>query len=183
MKVPAAVFPGTFNPPTVAHLAVATAAWEQAGLDTVELVLSEVPLGKEQAFRLPVDERLQILSRVAASRPWMRARSTTRQLIADIAEGYDYLIVGADKWAQLVDPAWYGGSLAARDEALARLPPVLVAPRPPFPLPPGTRHLLVQREHQVVSSTAARAGRWEWILPEAAEHARRLGGWGPEVKR
>ena len=40
--------------------------------------------------------------------------------------------MGADKWAQVHDPAWYGVDAAARDAALAALPRVLVAPRPGF---------------------------------------------------
>jgi len=32
-------YPGSFNPPTIAHLAVADAARRQAGLDSVDLVL------------------------------------------------------------------------------------------------------------------------------------------------
>lgn len=38
------------------------------------------------------------------------------------------VVVGTDKWAQVLGPGWYG-SEAARDEALARLPLVLLAPR------------------------------------------------------
>ena len=57
---------------------------------------------------------------------------TDAQLITDIAAGYDVVVMGADKWAQVRDPAWYDGSTAARDAALARLARVLVAPRPGF---------------------------------------------------
>ena len=32
---------------------------------------------------------------------------TRKQLIADIAEGYDLVILGADKWAQLHDQSFY----------------------------------------------------------------------------
>src|SRR6185436_14384082 len=55
-------YPGTFNPPTVAHLAVALAARSQCGLDRVELVLSEVPLGKVGDPQLtPIEVRLSML--------------------------------------------------------------------------------------------------------------------------
>ena len=44
---------------------------------------------------------------------------TDLQLVSDIAEPYDVVIVGADKWAQLHDPVFYGGSASARDQAVA----------------------------------------------------------------
>ncbi|MGH9068018.1 MAG: hypothetical protein ACRD0J_11125, partial [Acidimicrobiales bacterium] len=43
------------------------------------------------------------------------------------------VILGADKWAQVLDPAFYGGSRSARDAAVARLPLVVLARRPPSP--------------------------------------------------
>ncbi len=42
------VYPGSFDPPTVAHLAIAEAARDQAGLDRVVLAVSRAALGKEQ---------------------------------------------------------------------------------------------------------------------------------------
>jgi hypothetical protein len=72
--------------------------------------------------------------------------------------------MGADKWAQVVDPAWYGGSEEARDAAVARLPRVLLAPRAGWPVPPGVEVLDVHPDHLEVSSTAAVAGRPDWLL-------------------
>ena len=63
---------------------------------------------------------MNVLERVAASRPWLGVAVTDKRLIADVAAGYDAVIMGTDKWIQVCDPAWYGGSLEARDEALAR---------------------------------------------------------------
>lgn len=166
-----AVYPGTFNPPTVAHLAVARAATEQGGVDRVDLVLSRRPLGKEDLDSPSVGQRLAVLEAVAATRSWLGARVSDWQLLVDIGAGADAVIVGADKWAQLLDPAWYGGDRSARDAALASLPMVLVAPRPPHGLPrpqSGRVQLLrVDPEHSPVSSTAVRAGDHRWILPEA----------------
>jgi hypothetical protein len=158
------VFPGTFDPPTVAHLAVAEAARHQARLDRVELVVSEVGLGKDHSAVRPVAARAATLSEAASTRPWLSVRVTATQLIADIAAGYEALIVGADKWAQVNDPVWYG-SVEARDAALERLPEVLVAPRPPFPLPDNVTVLQLDETYQQMSSTAVRAGRREWQVP------------------
>jgi hypothetical protein len=175
------VYPGSFNPPTVAHLALARAALEAGGLDRVDLTVSEVPLGKDEVTVPSLDDRMAVLRLVAAARPWLGVRLTPHRLLADIAEGYDALVVGADKWGQLIDPVWYGGSVVERDRALARLPTVLVVPRPPYPAPdPGDdRWILVDIDprHAGVSSTAVRSGRTEWMAPEAAAWDRRTGGW------
>lgn len=151
---------------------MAEAARRQGRLDRVELVVSEVGLGKDGPTVADVAERREVLLAVTATRPWLSVRTTTAQLVTEIAAGYDAVILGADKWAQLMDPRWYP-SLDARDAALERLPDVLVAPRPPFPLPSGLTILDLDAAYAEVSSTAVRAGRWEWILPEAARGRRR----------
>ena len=159
------VYPGSFDPLTVAHLAIAEAAVARFGLERIELVLSRRALAKEAGGHAPLAERVAVIERVAREgRPWLAARVTDAQLIAKIAQGYDVCVVGADKWHQLRDPRFYGGSTAARDEALARLPLLAVAPRAGVVLPVGTGAVLLDlaEEHQAVSSTAVRAGRTEW---------------------
>ena len=156
------VFPGSFDPPTVAHLAIAEAAWEQCALDRLDLVVSRVPLGKDHVVQAPVEERVAALERLAAGRSWLGVAVTDARLLADVATGYDVLVVGADKWAQLLDPQWYDGSADARDAALARLPRVVVAPRAGFPAPEGVLELEVDPAHHHVSSTAVREGRDDW---------------------
>jgi hypothetical protein len=187
-----AAYPGTFNPPTVAHLAIAEAALEQGGLDVVHLVLSHAPLGKSPAGP-SFDDRVGVLETVAASRAWMQVRVTESQLIAEVAAGYDAVIMGMDKWLQVLDPAWYDGSVAARDAAVAALPDVLVAARdgsdeaaqatsPAHSSEVVT--LVVDHVHRSVSSSQVRAGRVEWMLPEAAEFDARTGAWSdPERYR
>ena len=164
-------YPGSFDPPTVAHLAVAEAAKRQAGLDRVDLIVSEVALGKESRGPVP-EARLAVLRSLAGVRPWLGVRRTTDRLLVDVAAGYDVLVLGADKWAQLIDPAWYGGSEAERDDVLRRVPPVLVAPRPPYRLPradpPRVILLELDDAHGEVSSSAVRDGRVEWMAEEAA---------------
>lgn len=176
---PVAAYPGSFNPPTVAHLAIATAARDHGGAQRVELVVSRAALGKEDVTVPTIEDRLAVLREVAASRDWLSVAVTTDQLIADVAAGYDLLILGADKWAQVVDPAWYGGDEGLRDTAVARLPPTLVVARPPAPLPdhPRATALALEAAHHHVSSSAVRAGRREWMLPEAAAFDARTGAW------
>lgn len=173
-------YPGTFDPPTVAHLAVAEAALNQGGLDAVQLVLSRAPLGKTPSVPT-FEDRLAVLEEVAANRPWLSVTVTERRLIAEVAAGYDSVIMGMDKWLQVLDPAWYGGSEAARDAAVAGLPRVLLAGRdgwsPSTPLPAGVILLDVHPTHGPVSSTLVRAGRTEWMVEEAARFDARTGAW------
>ena len=156
-----AAFPGTFDPLTTGHLAIADAAHAELGLDVVELVISHEPIGKEASAS--VDARLDAIARQAARRPWLTGRSTTHRLVADIADGYDAVVLGADKWLQLHDVSYYG-SAEAMAAALARLPAVAVAPRAGVVLPPDVdAHVLdVPEEFHHVSSTAVRAGRDDW---------------------
>jgi hypothetical protein len=156
------VYPGTFNPVTVAHLAIAEAAREQHQLTTLDLVLSEVPLAKEAASDLaPLAERVAALEATVARWNWARVLVTPQQLIAEIAEGYDLVVVGADKWEQILDTAFYGGDPARRDEAVRSLPEVTVAPRGDLPVP-ADRRLEVPAWVSEVSASAVRAGRRDW---------------------
>lgn len=155
-------YPGSFDPLTVAHLAVAEAAREQCALDVVELVLPDgTALGKERHHHT-LEARVAAIE-VAASdgRPWLRPTVSCERLLADIAAGYDVLVVGADKWVQVVDAAFYG-SEARRDEALARLPQVAWAPRGDVPAPAGVFVLSVPAWIAEVSSTAVRSGATHW---------------------
>ena len=162
-----AVFPGTFNPPTFAHLAIAEAAVSAAGVRRIDLALSHAPLAKADLVRPTVAERVAVLEAVAATRPWLGIVTTDAQLIVDVAEGYDVIVVGADKWRQIVDPAWYGGDAGARDRAVARLAGrVFVVPRADD-RPAGVELLDVHEDHAHVSSTRARNGDTEVMLPEA----------------
>ena len=155
-------YPGTFDPPTVAHLAIAEAARAQCGLSTVDLILNRDPLGK--SGMRPLETRLSMLGAVAANRPWLCVAVTDQLHLADIAEGYDVLVLGADKWAQVVDVAFYESELD-RDRAVARLPKLAVAPRHDFPTPDGC--VVLDVDLSQVSSTEARAGRTDLVLPEA----------------
>ena len=158
-----ACYPGTFNPPTVAHLAVAEAALRWCEVDRVELVLSRVPLGKEDV-RPGVDERVAVLQEVARSRPWLSVAVTEQRHIAAIAQAYDVVVMGADKWEQVNDPGFYE-SASARDVAIASLPRVAVAPRKDHPVPDGA--VVLEVDLHDVSSTAVRQGRHDLMLPEA----------------
>lgn len=172
-------YPGSFNPLTVAHLAIAAAARHTCRLERVDLVLSRVALGKENVERARWQDRFAVLERAAASRPWLGAVLTDRQLLVEIAVGYDMLILGADKWSQALDPSFYGGSVDARDAAIAALPPLTIVRREGtrVGVPAGATVLVLPAAIEAASSTGVRAGRTEWMAPEAAEFAARTGAW------
>jgi len=175
-------YPGSFNPLTLAHLALAEAAVSTCRLDRVDLVVSRVPLAKEHVDRPSLEDRLSVLAEaVEARQPWLGLVVSERQLLVDLAAGYDVLVMGTDKWSQIRDAAFYGDSATERDAALARLPQLAIAHRPGTPLvDPGSLRVTILRLPRAVadvSSTAARAGRRSWMAPEGGALDRRTGAW------
>ena len=166
-------YPGSFNPPTVAHLAIAEAAVTRHGLHRLDLIVSRDPLGKDRVEIPTLEERIGVLEAVASSRSWLGIRVSDHQLVARLADGYDVVVMGADKWHQIHDPAFYE-SAGHRDDALAALPVCAVAPRPPFEVP---AELILRVDGRIdgISATDARAGRHDVMVPEA----RASGLWAP----
>lgn len=148
---------------TVAHLAVAEAALVAGSLDRIDLTLSVDALGKAAGDLPAVEERAEVLRAATDGHPGLAVVVRAERLIADLAGGYDAVVLGADKWHQVLDPSWYGDDPERRDAAVARLPLVLVAPRADddlsdLPTSPAVRVLDVDRRHRPVSSTAIRSG-------------------------
>jgi nicotinic acid mononucleotide adenylyltransferase len=154
-----ACYPGTFNPPTIAHLAVANAALQQLEVDEVIFVLTERTLGKDDGLIPAATIRAEELRSLSNNR--FNAVVTDQSLLADIAQGYDWLIMGADKWEQINELRWYGNA-EQRDAAIGALPSVAVVPRPPFEIPKHLVRLQIADHLANVSSTAVRSGRNEW---------------------
>lgn len=170
------VYPGSFNPFTVAHLAIAEAAREDRDLDRLHLAISRTPLGKDTVERPTFEHRVQVLAEVVARYDWLDLVITSDRLLADIAEGYDLLVMGADKWHQIHELSFYADDAARRDAALGRLPEVAVAPRPPAHTPPELE-LDVAKHLGDVSSTGARNGNTSWMHDAARRFADRTGAW------
>jgi nicotinic acid mononucleotide adenylyltransferase len=155
--VSVAAYPGTFDPPTIAHLAVAEAAWRACRVDRVVLVLSLDPIDKPSPT--PLEKRLAVLRELAATREWLDVAVSEHRLIADVCQGYDVVVMGADKWAQVLDPS-YHPSEEHWHESMARLPRVAVARRGPVPIRGDV--LILDVDLADVSSTAVREGRTDW---------------------
>ncbi len=172
------VYPGSFNPPTIGHLAIAEAARDQRGLNRVDLTVSRVALGKESVERPSFDDRIAVLETSVADIDGLEVVVTDHQLLVDIAQGYNVVVMGADKWAQVLDPAFYGDSVEDRDRAVEALLELdlAIAPRPPFPVPAGAA-LDISSEMIAVSSTGARQGRLEWMTAAARAFDDATGAW------
>ena len=166
-----AVYPGSFNPPTIAHLDLGKAVVDQRNVDIVVWSLSTITLGKSSDIRPSITERTIVLEAIAKEYDWLEVQVTDAQLLTDIAAGFDVLVMGADKWEQINESRWYENE-EARHRAIAALPELAVAPRPPHRAPPG--YMVDFTNNELVSSTAARQGADYLMLP----HAKSSGLWG-----
>ena len=115
------VYPGSFNPPTVGHVAIVEAAIRLHDLDRIDLVVSEVALAKPLIEKPSLEERLQVISASFADFPEVNVLQTSLQLIADIARGYDVVVMGADKWAQINDVKFYDNEAHMQEQSLIHI--------------------------------------------------------------
>ncbi len=170
------MFPGSFNPPTTAHLTISEAALVQHCLDAVVWSVSKVALAKEDVQRPRLADRINVLKEVAASIEWLNVSVTDAQLLSDIAVGFDVVVMGADKWHQIHDAAFYGNDPARRDASIASLPKVAVAARPPHDCP---AELVLDLPSWIseVSSTRARTIDPALMVPQAARFDAETGAW------
>ncbi|MBI4507281.1 MAG: hypothetical protein HY691_17250 [Chloroflexi bacterium] len=147
-----AALPGSFNPPTAAHLALARAA-RRAGCDAVVLVLSTRTVAKELPTGLLLEDRLLLLAELArrpvrvapgaaqgarwATPAALCVAAVNRGLYVDQAAllratwpeaAPVAFVVGFDKIVQIFDPRYYADRDAALDALFARAS-FLVAPR------------------------------------------------------
>jgi hypothetical protein len=176
-----AVYPGSFNPPTSAHLAIAAAVVEQRSIDIVVFSVSTQALAKEHVEHPRFHHRVAVVNDVVDQYDWLDLQVTDDQLLVDIAADFDVLIMGADKWHQINDPIWYDNDHDIRDAALDALPELAIAPRPPLIVP--APHLLdVDQRHAETSSTLAREGALHLMLPAARAFATKTGAWIDEPR-
>ncbi len=171
-----AVYPGSFNPPTIGHIAIANSAIKRFSITELHLAISTVALGKEKLTGPSVADRIEILEKSLRLIPEASALETPKQLIADIAEGYDLAILGADKWAQLHDLSFYKDE-PHMAECLSRLPKLAVAPRNGIAVPQEIL-LPVPEEINSISSSEVRHGKFEWMTKEAFDLGKERGLWG-----
>ncbi len=193
-----ALLAGSFNPPTMAHLALAAAAAATGLADEVTLTISKVTVDKEAVTRATLLDRLLVLrllleriNDTGSDAALFSASLINRGLYADQALAVRsalpdldtlYFVVGFDKIVQVMDPRYYDDRDRALD-SLFGLASFLVAPRAQhgsadledlFGLPQNRRYgervhsLPLPAQYADHSSTAARAGDAIAHLPEEA---------------
>ncbi|MDX2151862.1 MAG: hypothetical protein SFV54_14075 [Bryobacteraceae bacterium] len=180
-----AVFPGTFNPPTVAHLGLAGAALSAA--DEVLLVLPRVFPHKSYAEGPSFEQRLELLLAAAAHQPRFSVAATDHGLFIDIARDARvhyhpppdlWFVCGHDAARRIA--GWNYGHPGAFHRMLEEFG-LLVAPRAGRFLPPDElSHRILTLECppdlDAVSSTEVRrrvqAGEpWRHLVPSAIAEA------------
>ncbi len=158
------IFGGTFNPPHIAHIALAQAFYEQAGLDEVWLMVSPQNPFKVNDDLLDDNIRLEMLQAATADTPWLKASnyefalpkpSYTYHTLTHLSHHYPdvafSLLIGGDNWAAF--DKWF-----KHEEILERYP-IYVYPRhncalDASSLPPSVHILEAPQIH--VSSTLIR---------------------------
>jgi nicotinic acid mononucleotide adenylyltransferase len=128
-----AILPGSFNPPTAAHLLLAERA-RREGFGCVLFTLARKTAGKEPTG-LVAEDRLLAL-RFVAQRAGMGVAVSSAGLYADMADAATLLfpgneiafLVGSDKIPEIFEAGWYSDRDAALDALFARAR-LVVAPR------------------------------------------------------
>lgn len=132
-----ALLPGSFNPPTKAHVALADAVMATGRVDRVDYLLATRTVNKEQVEGASLPDRLLMLEALALSDSHRGIVLVNRGLLVDQAELVRaeaasivdlWFAIGFDKIVQVFDPRYYREREAALDRlfSLARF---FVAPR------------------------------------------------------
>jgi nicotinamide-nucleotide adenylyltransferase len=117
-----ALLAGSFDPVTVGHLALAGAARDRARLVVAVYSARTLPKGPGTSPALLDErERVETLAAACASRDDLAAGLCSHGLLADqvaaAAERFPgaglFVVLGSDKLAQVLDPAWYDDREAA----------------------------------------------------------------------
>lgn len=190
------ILPGSFNPPTVAHLQLAAEARRRFRLDRVVFSLSSVIVDKERLEGLCREDRLLLLSLMGQERPWSAVAVTNRGLYSEQAPAFQarfgsgvelWFVVGMDKVLQIFDPKYYRDRDRALDALFAHarliganredrggedLAALLARPEN-LPYRDRVRPLVLPAHLKDQSSSAVRRGvagasSWEESLPEVA---------------
>jgi nicotinic acid mononucleotide adenylyltransferase len=131
------VLPGSFDPFTAAHAALARAALRHGGLDSLLFLLSVYVVDKGDAARAALADRALVLARYTARRPRCGVAVANRGLYVEEAEALApllpagaalWFVVGHDKIVQVFDPRYYADRTTALDRLFA-LAGFVVAPR------------------------------------------------------
>ena len=185
------MLPAAFNPPTLAHTALAEAAGREHGLDQVAFVLPQA-LPHKGFEHASFEQRLKLLRAAVVERPHWAVATAQGGLVYEIVEELQalggpeveaVLLCGADAAERFT--TWdYGGGPSFAEQLRAF--EMAVAARfgryePPEPLAHRIRAVSLPEEAQGVSSSEVRErvgqGRpWRHMVPpQVADEIERLG--------
>lgn len=134
-----AFLPGSFNPPTIAHLALADRVLGSGYVDGLSYALASRTVDKERVEVASLADRLLLLTELVKGRPREGVALLNRGLYVEQAEiirralpglGELWFVVGYDKIVQIFDPRYYPDRDAALERLFA-LASFLVSPRAP----------------------------------------------------
>lgn len=120
------VLPGSFNPPTLAHVELARQARGAFNLDTIVFSVGSLIVDKQTATGLCLEDRLLLLSMLTQELGWGFVAAVNKGLYYEQAAAYRelagrrahlFFIVGMDKVLQIFDAKYYED----RDSALRSL--------------------------------------------------------------
>jgi nicotinamide-nucleotide adenylyltransferase len=193
------LLPGSFNPPTEAHLALAEAG-RDSGLDAIVYVLSKRTVDKERVTGIPLADRLELLSRLAEPHGdgvafvnrglYVDQAAALRQVLPRARELV--FLVGFDKIVQIFDPRYYDDRDVALSELFERAS-FLVAPRGESDerdlhalleeprnraFRERVRGIALSPEHRHSSSTRVRQGEAHDVPPLVADYLVRHAPYG-----
>ncbi|MGH8007993.1 MAG: hypothetical protein ACREQ3_13415, partial [Candidatus Binatia bacterium] len=123
------IFPGSFNPLTVAHTELARQARKTLQLDRVFFTLAKVTVDKEQVTGLSLADRLLLLTLYAQRHDGIGVALVNRGLYVEQAQAFRSLlgvqtelhfVVGMDKLQQIFDPRYYQDRDAVLRQLFAR---------------------------------------------------------------
>jgi len=132
-----ALLPGSFNPLTDAHVAMADAALSSGRIDALDYLIATRTTDKERVERASLADRLICLDEYVQGKPSEGVVLVNRGLYVHQAEiawaampslQELWFVVGFDKIVQIFDPRYYSDRDAALDRLFA-LASFLVAPR------------------------------------------------------
>jgi nicotinic acid mononucleotide adenylyltransferase len=131
------VMSGSFNPPTLAHCALAESARTRSKLDAVVWTISRITIDKEHVTRASLESRLAILDTLVTNRPNEAVAVINRGLYVSQIEAFRRalpqlrtitFIVGFDKIEQILDKRYYTNRTESLNTLFSQAR-ILVAPR------------------------------------------------------
>ncbi len=137
VTAPLLLLPGSYNPPTTAHLALAQTTLQAIPQASLALVLGTTIINKEQTERATLLDRTLLLDQIARRTGQMGVFLTNQGLYVEQAKAARaafpraseiVFVVGYDKIEQIFDPRYYHDRDAALKDLFA-LASFLVAPR------------------------------------------------------